>query len=48
MPIVLSSDAHVPEHVGADYDQAVQLAKEVGYKTIMTFKRGERREVELG
>lgn len=48
VPIVLSSDAHVPDDVGRDYDQAVQLAKSVGYTSIMTFNRGERREVELG
>lgn len=48
IPIVLSSDAHVPEHVGADFDQAVRLAKETGYKTIMTFSKGERKEYPLG
>ncbi|MCA1320787.1 histidinol-phosphatase [Bacillus tianshenii] len=48
VPIVLSSDAHIPEHVGCDYDQAVALAKEVGYRTIMIFDKGERKEVELG
>jgi histidinol-phosphatase (PHP family) len=48
IPIVLSSDAHVPEHVGADFDQAVRLAKETGYQTIMTFSKGERKEYPLG
>ena len=48
IPIVLSSDAHIPEHVGADYDQAISLAKQTGYNTIMTFNRGQRKEVELG
>ncbi|WP_417899974.1 histidinol-phosphatase [Bacillus haimaensis] len=48
VPIVLSSDAHIPEHVGCDYDQAVALAKEVGYQTIMIFDKGERKEVKLG
>lgn len=48
IPIVLSSDAHVPEHVGADFDQALQLAREVGYKKVMTFSKGERKEYPLG
>ncbi|QOR65309.1 histidinol-phosphatase [Cytobacillus suaedae] len=47
IPIVFSSDAHVPEHVGADYDQAIQLARQVGYTTIMTFSKGERKEVKF-
>jgi histidinol-phosphatase (PHP family) len=46
--IVLSSDAHEPHHVGADYDQAVELAKAVGYQSIMTFDKGKRKEVTLG
>lgn len=48
IPIVLSSDAHFPEHVGADFDQAIKLAKEVGYTKVMTFSRGERTEYPLG
>ncbi len=47
IPIVFSSDAHVPEHVGADYDQAIDLARQVGYTTIMTFSKGERKEVRF-
>ncbi|MBD8070291.1 histidinol-phosphatase [Bacillus sp. PS06] len=48
IPIVLSSDAHVPGDVGADYDKAIDLAKSVGYQTLMTFEKGERKEVPLG
>jgi histidinol-phosphatase (PHP family) len=48
IPIVLSSDAHVPEHVGADFDQALLLARDVGYKEIMTFTKGERKSYPLG
>lgn len=47
IPIVLSSDAHVPGDVGADYDQAISLAKSVGYKTLMTFEKGIRKEVPI-
>lgn len=48
VPIVLSSDAHQPNDVGADFDQAVELARKTGYKSIMTFSKGERREVPIG
>ncbi|PLR76349.1 histidinol phosphatase [Bacillus sp. V3-13] len=48
IPIVLSSDAHVPEDVGAGFDQALKLAKDVGYGSIMTFSKGERKEFPLG
>ncbi len=48
IPIVLSSDAHVPEDVGRDFDKAIELAKSVGYSSIMTFQKGERKEVPLG
>ncbi|MFC0271562.1 histidinol-phosphatase [Metabacillus herbersteinensis] len=48
IPIVLSSDAHQPNDVGKDYDQAVKLAKQIGYQSLMTFEKGKRKEVELG
>ncbi|MGD6815715.1 histidinol-phosphatase [Metabacillus sp. 84] len=48
VPIVLSSDAHIPGDVGADYGQAVSLARKTGYETIMTFSKGERKAVPLG
>ncbi|MGE6299530.1 histidinol phosphatase, partial [Pseudalkalibacillus hwajinpoensis] len=47
IPIVLSSDAHVPGDVGADYDKAVELAKSVGYSRLMTFEKGERKSISL-
>ncbi|WP_071460004.1 histidinol-phosphatase [Bacillus massilinigeriensis] len=48
IPIVLSSDAHFPKHVGYDYEKAVELAREVGYRSIMTFSKGSRKEVPIG
>ncbi|WP_223703530.1 histidinol-phosphatase [Sutcliffiella deserti] len=48
VPIVLSSDAHLPEDVGADYDKALTLAKEVGYERLMVFDKGQRKEMKLG
>jgi histidinol-phosphatase (PHP family) len=37
VPITLGSDAHTPEHVGKDFDQALALIREVGYKNIAKF-----------
>ncbi|WP_408006567.1 histidinol-phosphatase [Pseudalkalibacillus sp. A8] len=47
IPIVLSSDAHYPEHVGFAYERAVKFAKEAGYTHLMTFNKGKREEVLL-
>ncbi|PLT28296.1 histidinol-phosphatase [Peribacillus deserti] len=48
IPIVFSSDAHFPEHVGADFDQAEKLAAAAGYTSLMTFSKGERKSVPMG
>ncbi|WP_409289028.1 histidinol-phosphatase [Peribacillus sp. SCS-37] len=48
IPIVFSSDAHFPEHVGADFDQAEALAISSGYQDLMTFSKGKRQLVPLG
>lgn len=48
IPIVLSSDAHFPEHVGFQFSQAVEFARSVGYTQLMTFDKGNRKEVPLG
>jgi histidinol-phosphatase (PHP family) len=42
-PIALSSDAHRPEDVGADYDRALELLDGVGVKELCVFDRRERR-----
>ena len=39
IPIVISSDAHRPEDVGADFDQALKLAKEIGYSELTAFTK---------
>lgn len=48
IPIVLSSDAHISGDVGKDFDQAIELARSVGYSSLMTFQKGVRKEVSLG
>lgn len=48
IPIVLSSDAHAPEEVGAGYAESLALVREVGYHELVVFEKGERRTVKLG
>ena len=48
VPITLASDAHAPEHVGRDLDQAVALAREAGYETVTVFDRRQRRQEPMG
>jgi histidinol-phosphatase (PHP family) len=42
VPVALSSDAHVPEDVGRDYDRALELLAHVGVVELSTFE-GRRR-----
>jgi histidinol-phosphatase (PHP family) len=44
----LSSDAHVPEHVGRDYDRAVETMRNWGIEKIAVFEGRERRLEPLG
>jgi histidinol-phosphatase (PHP family) len=48
IPIVLSSDAHAPEEVGAGYTKSVALVREHGYNELVVFEKRERRSVPLG
>lgn len=47
LPITFGSDAHSPEHVGADFGKAVHLVKEVGYSEIVRFSKRKRSFVPL-
>jgi histidinol-phosphatase (PHP family) len=42
-PVSLSSDAHRPEDVGADYDRALELLASLGVGELCVFDRRERR-----
>jgi len=48
IPITLGSDAHRPEDVGSDFNQAVQLAWSCGYDSIYRFAQRKRELVALG
>ena len=47
IPIVISSDAHRPQEVGADFETAIQLAKDVGYTQTLRFHNRKRSFVDL-
>ena len=47
-PIALSSDAHVPEHIGYGYDQALELLADVGVTELCVFEGRERRLEPIG
>ncbi|MBM7854554.1 histidinol-phosphatase (PHP family) [Desulfohalotomaculum tongense] len=48
VPIVISSDAHCPQDVGADYDRAVELARKAGYSEVQVFSRRRAEPHPLG
>ena len=47
-PISLSSDAHTPDHLGAGYEQAVELLGDLGVSELVVFEGRERRLEPLG
>ena len=47
-PVALSSDAHRPEDVGADYDRALAALAGAGVRELSVFERRERRLVPIG
>ena len=47
-PIALSSDAHRPEDVGADYERALELLERLGVGELCVFERRARRLEPIG
>jgi histidinol-phosphatase (PHP family) len=47
-PVALSSDAHVPEHIGFGYDQALAMLQDAGVDELSVFDRRARRLEPLG
>jgi histidinol-phosphatase (PHP family) len=47
-PVALSSDAHVPEQLGFEYEHALELLDAAGVREIAMFERRERRLEALG
>ena len=47
VPVVINSDAHAPNEVGLDFDQAVAAASTAGYKEALRFSKRRSRSVPL-
>jgi histidinol-phosphatase (PHP family) len=47
-PVALSSDAHEPDHLGYEYERAVEWLRDIGVTEIAVFERRERRMEPLG
>jgi histidinol-phosphatase (PHP family) len=47
-PVALSSDAHRPEDIGADYDQALELLEGLGVGELCVFEHRTRRLEPIG
>ncbi len=48
VPVALSSDAHRPQDVGADYEQALELLERVGVREVCLFEHRARRLEPIG
>jgi histidinol-phosphatase (PHP family) len=47
-PVALSSDAHLPEHVGFDYEQTVEWLAGFGVTELAVFEKRQRRMEPIG
>lgn len=47
IPITLGSDAHKPQDLGNNFDQALRLIREVGYEKVARFTRRQLELVEI-
>jgi histidinol-phosphatase (PHP family) len=48
IPVTTASDAHVPDDVGCDFDQALELLRGAGYETVTVFEGRQSRQEPLG
>jgi len=48
VPLALSSDAHVPEHLGHGYAHALEVLERLGVTELCVFENRERALVEIG
>jgi len=48
IPITTASDAHLPDDVGRELEQAIGLAEDVGYSTVTVFEGRQARQEPLG
>jgi len=48
VPVALSSDAHRPQDVGADYDEALEMLERLGVGELCVFEQRVRRLEPIG
>ena len=48
IPIVINSDAHAPEEVAYEFDQAYAFVRDVGYTEVMRFEKRKAVPVKIG
>lgn len=47
VPMLINSDAHAPEHVGAGFSEAIAIAKEAGFTHTLRFAKRQRTAVAM-
>jgi histidinol-phosphatase (PHP family) len=47
IPVVVGADAHEPKRVAANYEDALDLLQEVGYRHVNIFLHRERHEIDI-
>jgi histidinol-phosphatase (PHP family) len=47
VPITLASDAHLPQNVGRDLNQAIEHARAAGYESVTVFESRRARQEPL-
>jgi histidinol-phosphatase (PHP family) len=47
IPITFASDAHKIDQIGFGYEEAVKIAKEIGFGKVMTFKNRDRQLINF-
>lgn len=47
IPVVIGSDSHVPERVGAQFEEALTSLEEAGFKAVSVFKERKRSEFDI-
>jgi len=48
IPVLISSDSHAPGEVGYEFSQALDLVKEVGYRSLTAFRQRRQTPIFLG
>lgn len=47
IPVVVGADAHAPERVAANFDEALAVLKDVGYRHVNIFLERQRHEIDI-